>query len=68
MLTPVSTSSSIILAKDSSAALGGVGFPLYSGNSQTLYTRAQVYAYNPGIIPIQVSVAAELYAPEKLYV
>lgn len=59
--TPEST---MVLAKDSSAALGGVGFPMPNGIPWPFNARAQLYAYNPGANPISVSVIVELNAPE----
>lgn len=61
----VTAASTVILAKDSSAALGGNGFTLAAGTPLPVYTRAQVYAFNPGGAAVQVSVLAEIYAPEN---
>lgn len=61
----VTAAATVVLAKDASAALGQAGFTLATGIALPLYTRAQVYAFNPGGAPVQVSVLAELYAPEK---
>jgi hypothetical protein len=56
----------VILAKDSSAALGGTGFVLGANQLMPVYTRAQLYAYNYGASNVQVSVFAEIYAPEAI--
>ena len=63
--TPVPTGTSVILAKDQGMAIGQAGYTLASGIPLPLQTRAQVWAYNPGAAPVQVSVAFEMYAPEK---
>lgn len=55
---------SVVLAKDSSAALGGVGFPLPPGIVFPVTARAQLWAYNPNAITVQVCVLVELNAPE----
>lgn len=61
------TAKSVILAKDSGAALGQTGFALPFGVPITVHSRAQLWAYNSGGTgsdPVQVSVLAEIYAPE----
>jgi len=58
--------SSVILGKDSSQALGGVGFALPTGIPLPVYARAQLYAFNPGGAAVVVSVLAELYGPESI--
>lgn len=54
----------VTLAQDSGAALGGTGFLLPAGVAVPVYSRAQIWAYNPGASAVQVSVLSELYAPE----
>jgi len=66
VVSVVTAASTVILAKDSSQALGQAGFTLPAGIVLPLHTRAQVFAYNPGGSAVQVSVLAELYAPETL--
>jgi hypothetical protein len=61
----ITTAATAILAKDSGNAISGSGFTLPSGVVYTVSTRAQVYAYNNTAGTIQVSVAAELYGPER---
>ncbi len=56
--------SKVILAKDSSAALGGTGFTLSTGSMLVLKSRAQLYGFNPGGAAINISILAELYGPE----
>lgn len=61
----VTASATVILAKDSGAALGQNGYVMASGNPPlAVYARAQLYAYNNTAANIQVSVLAEIYAPE----
>jgi hypothetical protein len=62
VVTAVST---VILAKDSGGALGQNGFVLPAGLPLPLYSRAQLWAYNNSGQAVQVSVIAELYAPEQ---
>lgn len=58
--------STIVLAKDQSAALGQNGFTLATSTFPLpLMTRAQVWAFNPGGQAVQVSVLSESYAPGK---
>lgn len=62
----ITAASSVVLAKDQSAALGQVGFTLATAAPPLqLFTRAQVWAFNPGGATVQVSVLAESYAPGK---
>jgi hypothetical protein len=61
----ITAGATVILAKDSGAAVSGVGFTLPYGFPVPFMTRAQVYAYNNTAGIVQVSVAAEIYAPEK---
>lgn len=61
----VTTASTVTLAKDSGAALGGNGFMLPSGVPVTIFARGQLYAYNPGAATVQVSVMSEIYSPEQ---
>lgn len=61
----VTAASTVVLAKDSGAALGGVGFILGPTGPYPVYSRAQLWAYNSTGSSIQVSVMAELYAPEQ---
>lgn len=62
----------LLIAKDSSQALGGIGFPLYAGSPTVagqnlpLYGRGQLWVFNPAGNPtVSVSVISEIYAPEK---
>jgi hypothetical protein len=61
----VTAASSITLAKDSGAALGGVGFILPTGVPVPVYSRGQLFAFNPGAGSVQVSVMSEIYSPEQ---
>jgi hypothetical protein len=63
----VTAAASVVLAKDSGAALGGTGYIMSSGNPpMPVYARAQLWAYNNSDATIQVSVLAEIYAPEQV--
>lgn len=65
LVSVVTSSASVTLAKDSGAALGGVGFILANANGIIpVYSRGQLWAYNAGGSTVQVSVLAEMYAPE----
>lgn len=65
LITVITSAGSIILAKDSSAALGQNGFPYVNGLAPLeLRTRAQVWVYNPGGAAVQIGVIAESYSPE----
>jgi hypothetical protein len=55
----------LILSKDSSSALGGTGFVIMPNVPVVINSRAQLYATNPNLTNIQVSVLAELYGPEN---
>lgn len=59
----ITAASVAIIAKDSGAAISGVGFNLPPNIPIVLFTRAQVVAFSP--TAIQVSVIAEIYAPES---
>lgn len=63
-LVPQVTPVSAILAKDQGAAIGLNGFILQQGLLFTTNTRGQVWVQNTNAATIQVSVAAEIYAPE----
>lgn len=59
------SSATVVLAKDQGAAIGGNGFTVGTQYALVvLYSRAQVWAYNPGGSPISVSVMADIYSPE----
>lgn len=61
----VTASASVVITKDQSAALGGVGYTIASANPLlSLFYRGQLWAYNPGGSSIQVSVLTESYARE----
>jgi len=60
----VTAAATVILAKDSSAALGQQGALWPAGTSLSVYSRAQLYAFNNTGAPLQVSVIAEIHAPE----
>ena len=64
-LLVATAASSVVLAKDSGAALGGVGFTLPTGIPLVLQARAQLYATNLLGSSVQVCVISEAYAPEK---
>jgi len=56
----------VVLCKDQGAAIAGNGFTLPSGIIYPIMTRAQIWCFNPaGNGVIQLSVGAELYAPEQ---
>lgn len=54
----------VTLAKDSGAALGQTGFALPANVPLPVYSRAQLWAFNGTASAVQVSVLAEIYAPE----
>jgi hypothetical protein len=56
------SSATIVLAKDSSQALGGTGFSLPANTPITINSRAQLYASAVGAAV--VGVLSEIYAPE----
>jgi hypothetical protein len=60
----VTSGSSVILARDNGNAISGSGFLLPYGIPMPVHTRAQVYAFNNTGATVQVSVFAEIYAPE----
>jgi len=66
MLVPITGQTpTVILAKDAGQALSGVGFTLVAGVPMRVNSRAQMFAFNPsGSLTIQVSVLAEIYAPQ----
>jgi hypothetical protein len=59
------SNATVILAKDQGAAISENGFTLPYAIPMPIQTRAQVYAYNNTGATVQVSVWAEVYAPEK---
>jgi hypothetical protein len=60
----ITTGQTIIISKDSGAALSGIGFPLIQGNNPLpVYGRGQLYASCANAC--QVAVIAEIYAPEN---
>lgn len=61
----VTSAATIVLAKDQSAALGNNGFQLPAGIPFPVYSRAQLWAFNPGGSAVTVSILAEIYAPES---
>ena len=61
----VTSSATAILARDQGQAIGQNGFVLPAGVPLPLYSRAQLWAYNNTGSTIQVSVIAEIYAPEQ---
>jgi hypothetical protein len=61
----ITTGGTVVLAKDSGNAISGTGYGLLYAQPFTLYSRAQLYAFNNGASAVQVSVLAELYAPEE---
>jgi hypothetical protein len=66
MLVPITGQTpTIVLAKDAGQALSGIGFTLSAGVPVRFTTRAQMYAFNPSAQAVQVSVLAEIYAPEE---
>lgn len=56
-------SATILIAKDQSQALGGIGFPLPANTPLVINSRAQLYASATGAAV--VGVIAEYYAPES---
>jgi hypothetical protein len=66
MLVPITGQTpTIVLAKDAGQALSGIGFTLSAGIPVRFTHRAQMYAFNPSAQAVQVSVLAEIYAPEE---
>lgn len=64
-LRVITAASSVILAKDNGAATGQIGIPLLTADPPyNVFSRAQLWGFNPGAAVIQVGVLAELYAPE----
>jgi len=61
----ITSGANVVLAKDQGQAISSNGFALPYNIPLPLRTRAQVWAYNPGASTVQVSVIAEMYAPEK---
>jgi hypothetical protein len=62
----VTASATAILSKDSGAALGQAGYIMSAGDPpMPIYARAQMYAFNNTESAIQISVLAEIYAPEQ---
>lgn len=61
----ITANGSVILSKDSGNAISGTGFALPANMPIPVHTRAQVYAFNNTGSTVQVSVLAEMYAPEK---
>jgi hypothetical protein len=56
----------VILAKDQSSALGGIGYPIPLNTPMVVFARAQLWASNAaGTAPATVSALAESYAPES---
>jgi hypothetical protein len=53
-----------ILCKDQSAALSAQGYIIYNNQPTVVHTRAQLWCYNDTTETMQVSVLAEIYAPE----
>lgn len=65
-LRVVTAASSVILAKDSGAAISGNGFPLLTADPPLrVNARAQLWAFNPGGAPVTIAVLSEIYAPEQ---
>jgi hypothetical protein len=56
-------SSTLVICKDQSQALGGIGFPLPAGVPLVVNSRAQLWAFSTGANV--VGVIAEYYAPES---
>lgn len=59
------TGLNVILAKDSGQALSGTGLPLLAGIPLPVNSRAQLFAFNPNSVLVQVVTLSELNAPEK---
>lgn len=55
----------LVLSRDQSQALGGVGFPLPTGIPLIINSRGQLWATNTTGATIQIGVLLESYAPEK---
>ena len=61
----VTAASTVILARDSGAALGGNGYIMLSADPPlVIYSRGQLYAFNDNGGSIQVSVVSEYYDPQ----
>ena len=63
-LLVITSGATAILAKDSGNAISGTGFTLPYGVTLPVNSRGQLYAFNNTGSIIQLSVIAELYAPE----
>lgn len=61
----ITSGATVILAKDSGNAISGSGFTLPASVILPVFSRGQLFAYNNSAAIVQVSVIAELYAPEK---
>jgi hypothetical protein len=61
----ITSGATVILCKDQGAAISANGATLPYGLPLPTSSRAQLYAYNNTAGIVQVSVIAELYAPEK---
>jgi|SRR5215469_4440957 len=65
MLVPITGQTpTVILCKDNGQAISGIGFTLPAGVPVRFTHRAQMWAFNPSAQAVQVSVLAEIYAPE----
>lgn len=61
----LTASATVVLCKDQGAATGGVGYTISSTNPLlSVFSRAQLWAFNNTGSTIQVSVMTESYAPE----
>jgi hypothetical protein len=61
----ITAGATVILCKDAGAAISANGATLPYGLPLPTSSRAQLYAYNNTAGTVQVSVIAELYAPER---
>lgn len=61
----LTAASSVILAKDSSAATSQLGYTMLTADPPYVTrARGQLWAYNPGGATVQICVLSEIYAPE----
>jgi hypothetical protein len=61
----ITSAATVILCKDAGAAISGNGATLPYGLPLPVNGRGQLYGYNNTGTTLQVSVVAELYAPER---
>lgn len=64
-IAAASATPTVVLAKDSGAAISSNGYTLTAGNPVVVQNRAILYGFNPTSQPVTVSIFAEIYGAEK---